>query len=91
MKKLDIIKFVTYTVLLFCLSALTVNAEETRVIDDFNGEDYSVVWSGGEFVSELKFSDGCLEVVGERSDSTELKAVAGQFSWTYRVCMPSPA
>ncbi len=79
MKKLDIMKFVICTVIVCCLAVLTVSADKTRIIDDFDGGDYSVVWSGGEFVSALDFSDGYLEVVGEKADSTELKAVTGQF------------
>ena len=60
MKKLDIIKFLICTVIFFSLSAFTVNAEETHIIDNFDGGDYSVVWSWGGFVSVLNFSCGYL-------------------------------
>ncbi len=80
MKKLDIIKFIICAAMLCCLASLTVSAEENVVIDDFDGE-YSVSWSGGEFVSNLVFSDeGYLEVIGEESDSTELKTVNCMFA-----------
>ena len=80
MKKLDIIKLVMLTAFFCCLAVLAVNAEETRIIDDFDGGDDSVVWSGGDYVSALNYSDGYLEVIGEKSDSAELKTVTGSFS-----------
>ncbi len=55
-------------------------AEEITVIDDFNGGVFNVVWSGDGNVSDISITeDGCLEVHGKETDSTELKAVTAGF------------
>lgn len=80
MRSFGFVKKALCTALLCFALASPVLAENTVIVDDFASADGNVVWTAGERVSKLDNTKGYLRVLGEESESSEIKVVRGDFA-----------